>query len=145
MTARPEEVAALVATVFEVAGELRRVGETEAATAGQTQARWQVLSVVSDGEWTVPRAARRLGIKRQSVQRTVDLLVDDGLVTLHENPHHARSPLVRLTPAGRRVLDRINRVADEWHRDVARRLDRHALETTQTTLGQLLAAARASA
>ena len=31
------------------------------------------------GEWTVPRTARRLGITRQSAQRTVEVLAADDL------------------------------------------------------------------
>ena len=50
--------ALLVADVYDAAGVLRRLGEQTAATEGQTQARWQVLSVISDGDWTVPMARR---------------------------------------------------------------------------------------
>lgn len=142
MVAAPSDVARLVASVFETAGALRRLGDVEAATAGQSQARFAVLSVLSDGTWTVPRAARRLGIRRQSAQRTVDALVADGLVELRANPDHARSPLMTLTPEGRRVLARIQRVADRWHATVARSLDRRAVEVTRATLDALLAAAR---
>lgn len=61
----PDEMALLVADVFEAAGLLRRSGEAIAATEGQTQARWQLLSVVSEEPLTVAQAARRLGIARQ--------------------------------------------------------------------------------
>ena len=57
--------ASLVAEVYETAGVLRRQGERTAATEGQTQARWQILSVISDGDWTVPMAADRLGTSRR--------------------------------------------------------------------------------
>lgn len=43
-----DEIARLVADVFELAGLLRRSGEVVAAREGHTQARWQLLSVVSD-------------------------------------------------------------------------------------------------
>ncbi|MGW8557309.1 hypothetical protein [Streptomyces tubercidicus] len=39
-----EELALLVADVYEAAGALRRAGETLAAAEGQTQARWQLMS-----------------------------------------------------------------------------------------------------
>ena len=51
----PGELALLVADVFEAAGVLRRYGERTAATAGQTQARWQLLSVVSENLHTASR------------------------------------------------------------------------------------------
>ena len=97
----------VVADVYELAGALRRRGDELAGQLGQTQARWQVLSVVSEGDWTVPAAARRLGVSRQAVQRIADLLVEDELARYEDNPAHRRSPLLHLTDAGRDVLARI--------------------------------------
>jgi DNA-binding MarR family transcriptional regulator len=99
--------ALLVADVYEAAGVLRRLGERSAATEGQTQARWQVLSVISEGEWTVPMTADRLGTSRQAVQRLANELVDDGLASFADNPRHRRSQFLRITNDGRRVLDAI--------------------------------------
>jgi len=93
--------------VYDAAGVLRRLGERTAATESQTQARWQVLSVVSEGDWTVPMAADRLGTSRQAVQRIANELVDDGLAVFEDNPRHRRSPFLRLTTEGRRMLDAI--------------------------------------
>ena len=97
----PEAFALLVADVFDAAGVLRRYGERIAASAGQTQARWQLLSVVSEGDWTVPMAADRLGISRQAVQRIANDVVTDDLAVFEENPRHRRSPFLRLTANGR--------------------------------------------
>ena len=72
----PDAFALLVADIFEAAGALRRDGEGIASSAGQTQARWQLLSVVAAGDWTVPMAADRLGTSRQAVQRIANELVD---------------------------------------------------------------------
>ncbi len=113
------ELPLLVADVYEAAGALRRHGDRIAALAGQTQARWQVLSVLSEGDWTVPRAARRLGVTRQAVQRTVDVLQADGLVTIKANPDHRRSPLVRLTDSGHAALTAITAAADQWLAELA--------------------------
>ncbi|MGD0703823.1 MAG: MarR family winged helix-turn-helix transcriptional regulator [Trebonia sp.] len=114
----PDELGLLVADVFEVAGVLRHYGERIAATAGQTQARWQLLSVVSDGDWTVPAAADRLGTSRQAVQRIANELVHDGLATFDDNPRHRRSPFLRLSADGRRALTAISAKA---------RLENHAI------------------
>ncbi len=83
-----DEIARLVADVFELAGLLRRSGEVVAAREGHTQARWQLLSVVSDRALTVPQAARRLGVTRQGVQRVANDLVVCGLAELRHNPDH---------------------------------------------------------
>ena len=99
-----DEMALLIADVYEAAGVLRRWGESLAAAEGQTQSRWQVLSVVSDVPLTVPSAARRLGISRQAVQRTVNELADDRLVRLAPNPDHRTAGLIELTDLGREAL-----------------------------------------
>lgn len=113
------ELPLLIADVFEAAGQTRRNGDRLAALAGQTQARWQLLSVVSEGEWTVPRAARRLGITRQGVQRVADALAADGLITLDHNPDHQRSALMHLTKHGQDALDTITEHARGWHEQIA--------------------------
>nr|MDT0666938.1 helix-turn-helix domain-containing protein [Micromonospora sp. DSM 115978] len=100
----PDELALLIADVYEAAGALRRSGERLAATEGQTQARWQVLSVLSGAPLTVPAAARRLGISRQAVQRTAGELVADGLAQFVANPDHRTAGLLQLTDDGRHVL-----------------------------------------
>ena len=91
----PDAFALLVADIFEAAGALRRDGEGIASSAGQTQARWQLLSVVAAGDWTVPMAADRLGTSRQAVQRIANELVNDGLAAFIDNPRHRRSPFLR--------------------------------------------------
>ncbi|MEU6312872.1 helix-turn-helix domain-containing protein [Streptomyces sp. NPDC047014] len=110
-----EELALLVADVFEAAGALRRAGEALAAAEGQTQARWQLMSVVSEEALPVARAARRLGVARQGVQRIANELVKDGLAELRENPDHRTSPLLGLTGAGSRTLAAITGRAEAAH------------------------------
>lgn len=135
-----DELALLIADVFEAAGTLRRHGDRLAGVAGQTQARWQLLSVLSDGEWTVPRAARRLGISRQGVQRVADALAADALITFDHNPDHQRSALMHLTPHGRDALDTITRVARGWHRRIAPSFTAAELATARGALQKLVAA-----
>ncbi|MGW2037787.1 MarR family winged helix-turn-helix transcriptional regulator [Streptomyces virginiae] len=110
-----EELALLVADVFEAAGLLRRMGEGVAAAEGQTQARWQLLSVVSEEPLTVARAARRLGIARQGVQRVANDLVREDLAGFRPNPDHRGSPLLTLTPLGHATLERITTRASAIH------------------------------
>src|SRR5437867_4729087 len=78
-------------------------GDGLAAKEGLTAARWQVLGAVALAErpLTVPQIARRMGLTRQSVQASVNRLLDEGLVQTDHNPDHRRSVLVRLTKLGR--------------------------------------------
>ena len=131
-----------IADLYEAAGAMRRHGDQIASTAGQTQARWQVLSVLSDGAGTVPRVARRLGVTRQAVQRIVDELRDDGLVELKPNPDHERSPLVRLTEHGSEALASITKEARRWHQQISGGIAPCDLTTTREVLRALIAAAR---
>ncbi|HYD11183.1 MAG TPA: MarR family winged helix-turn-helix transcriptional regulator [Acidimicrobiales bacterium] len=134
-----DQLALLVADVFELAGALRSAGETIAAEVGQTQARWQLLSVVSEGDWTVSDAARRLGISRQAVQRVADALVDEGLLRHADNPAHRRAPLLRLTTGGARTLRAITRRSLAWRREVAAELPSTAVADLRRGVRRLLA------
>jgi DNA-binding MarR family transcriptional regulator len=132
----------LAADVFEAAGVLRRHGERIAASAGQTQARWQLMSVVSAGDWTVPRAADRLGTSRQAVQRIASELIADGLAAYARNPRHRRSPFLRLTSHGSRVLAAITRQARPRHCALAGELGPADVARLRAGLRQLTAAVR---
>lgn len=135
---RVEAFALLAADVYELAGVLRRHGEEIAGRVGQTQARWQLLSVVSDGAWTVPRVAERLGISRQAVQRVADDLHADGLLRFVDNPEHRRSPLVELTDVGRETLTAISIAARSWQRHITEGIDEKAITRTTKHIRELL-------
>ena len=57
------------------------------------------------GPRTVPQLARGRECSRQHVQVLVNRLAADGMAEMIPNPDHCRSPLVRLTPAGRDTLE----------------------------------------
>lgn len=128
-----------VADVFHLAGEFRQLGNRIASRVGQTQARWQVLSVVSEGTWTVAQIARRLGYARQSVQRTADQLVQEKLAEYRPNPDHAKSPIIKMTSQGNLALARITREADKWHLKLSAGLEGSDLTTAARVVRQLCA------
>lgn len=133
-----DEMALLVADVYEAAGVLRRSGEAIAAEEGQTQARWQLLSVVSGAPLTVARAARRLGVSRQGVQRVANDLVREELAALRPNPDHRSSPLLALTATGRDVLDRITVRAAEFNDGLAAGISPDEVEAARALLRRLI-------
>jgi DNA-binding MarR family transcriptional regulator len=128
-----------VADVFHLAGEFRQLGNRIASRVGQTQARWQVLSVVSHGTWTVAQVARRLGYARQSVQRTADQLVQQKLAEYRPNPDHAKSPVIEITSKGNLVLARITREAGKWHLKISAGLEGSELAIAARTVRHLCA------
>lgn len=143
--AREQTLALVVADVFELAGTFRRQGERFAGETGQTQARWQLISVLSEGDWTVSDAARRLGVSRQAVQRIADTIVSEGLARYDDNPAHRRASLVRLTRKGRDALAAITERSSGWRADVAAKLGAAELDALHGTLRKLLAAAQEGA
>ncbi len=132
----------LIADVYELAGASRRTSEELARADGQTVARWHVLSVLSDGPRTVPSAARRLGLAPQSVQRVVTDLLGSGHIVAIDNPDHARSPLMRLTPLGQKTATRLFARSEVDRTDVLARAGVSAEELTSAreTVRKLIAA-----
>jgi DNA-binding MarR family transcriptional regulator len=86
------------------------------------------------GEQTVPQMARDRSVSRQNVQMLVNQLAEDGYVEFVKNPAHKRSPFVRLTAAGKKAVEAMNRreeklfsktgigVSDETMREAAETL-----------------------
>lgn len=95
-------------TTFRLNGQFMAVAEQLAEPAGLTATRWQVLGAILGEPLTVSDIARTMGITRQSVQRTADVLAAQGLVAYHDNPAHRRAKLVEATDAGRDAVHRIN-------------------------------------
>ena len=128
----------IVADVYELAGRFRHYGETIARTAGQTQARWQVMSAASGKPQTVPQIARVLGVTRQNVQRIADLLVAEGAAQYQGNPDHRGSPHLILSRRGRASLDQLTRAAGGYHARLARKLSPSDVLSIQRGLHRML-------
>ena len=91
----------LMLAVFRLNGRLLAGGDRLGADMGLTSARWQVLGALEAGPGSAAEVARRMGLRRQSVQRLVDAMVADGLLALSDNPNHKRARLVDMTEQGR--------------------------------------------
>ena len=124
----------LILEVFRVNGRLLSAGDALTRPAGQTSARWQVLGALEDGPRTVAEIGRRMGLTRQSVQRTADLLAADGLISYSDNPAHQRAQLAALTSRGRSTLYAIESSQIEWANRVASRLREADLNAALRTL-----------
>jgi len=90
----------------------------------------------------VPMAGDRLGTSRQAVQRVANELVDEGLAEFRDNPHHRRSPFLRLTSRGHRTLTAITRRARERHAEIHHDLATIDITAVQAGLRQLTALIR---
>lgn len=112
----------LILDLFRVNNLVLTWGDRLVAPLGLTSARWQILGAIVAADRAQPVAwlARDLGANRQNVQRIVNDLEREGLVTFEPNPHHRRAQLVVLTRKGRQTYDaaislydpRVNALAD---------------------------------
>jgi DNA-binding MarR family transcriptional regulator len=127
----------LVLEVFRLNGRLLSAGDALTRPRGQTSARWQVLGALDDNARTVADIGRRMGLTRQSVQRTADLLEADGLLAYGDNPAHQRAKLAMLTPRGRTTLVAITTRQIEWANRIASRLAENDLQRAINTLQQV--------
>lgn len=108
-TRREQELLGAAAIVaFRLNGQFLEVAEHLARPAGLTAAWWQVLGAVLRDPQPVSAIAREMGITRQAVQRTADVLVGHGLAEYRDNPAHRRAKLVAPTPQGTTAVRAIN-------------------------------------
>ncbi len=121
-TPAAEAVAELILATFRLNGRLLGAGDRLTHDLGLSSARWQVMYAVVDGPLPAAQIARTMGLTRQSVQRTVDRLAAEGLVTFAENPYHQRAKLVRLTDRGHELLQEVWRRQATWADQLAQGL-----------------------
>ncbi|MFI5608313.1 MarR family winged helix-turn-helix transcriptional regulator [Amycolatopsis sp. NPDC051903] len=134
MTARAERVTQLVNDVIVTNGALLSAGDALTAPSGLTAAQWLVLGFLEDGPASAAELARRRGLRRQSVQETVNRLLRNGMLTRSPNPADARAPLLAVTPKARAALRELGARRDRWADAVAAGLSPEDLEVTLRTL-----------
>lgn len=106
----------LILDLFRLNSLVLTAGDRLVARLRLTSARWQILGAIFATERPQPVAwlARDLGANRQNVQRIINDLHKEGLVTFEANPHHRRSQLVVLTEKGKQTLDAAMRLQAPW-------------------------------
>lgn len=106
----------LVLDLFRLDSLLLTAGDRLVAPLGLTSARWQVLGAIMAGERPQPVAwlARDIGGNRQNVQRIINDLHKEDLVSFEVNPHHRRAQLVVLTEKGRRTFEAAMELQAPW-------------------------------
>jgi DNA-binding MarR family transcriptional regulator len=123
--------------LFQLHGRVLEAADVMSGGFGLTGARWQVMKVAARQSLTVSQIARRLGLKRQSVQRTVDQLAGQGLVELAPNADHQRASLVGLSAEGKRILAALESRQQAWLDRCLRGLGSAELEPLARSLGGL--------
>ena len=123
--------------LFRLHGQVLHAADVMSADAGLSGARWQVMKVVARRPMTVSQVARRLGLQRQSVQRTADGLRGQGLAEVLPNVDHARAGLIGLSETGRRTLEALQRRQQAWLNRCLRGATRTDMDTLAVSLADL--------
>lgn len=139
MTA-PELLSRTALAVFRVHGQMLDVSEELARPVGLTAARWQVLGAVLPEPLPVSGIARAMGLTRQGVQRTADLLVEQGLAEYRPNPAHQRAKLLAVTEEGLAAIRRIQPGHREFAQRLSEKLGAEKFAQVADSLEQLIAA-----
>jgi DNA-binding MarR family transcriptional regulator len=134
-----EALSSLILDLFRLNSLLFTSGDRLVAGLGLTSARWQILGAIVAAERPQPVAwlARDLGAARQNVQRIVNDLARDGLVSFETNPHHRRAQLVVLSGKGRQTFDAAMRLQLPWVNGLADGLSLKDIEATSRVVTTL--------
>ncbi len=134
---RAETFTRVIDAVFACNGGFLAAGDALTGPVGLTAAQWQVLGFLEDGPATAADVARRRGLRRQSVQETVNRLLRNGMLDRLPNPADARAPLLSLTRRAKDALRALGEAQAEWAEDVAAEVPQEDLEMTLRTLRRL--------
>jgi DNA-binding MarR family transcriptional regulator len=100
----------LTASLRDAFFALRMMQARVIAELGCTPVERGVLSQLArHGPQPVPAMARLRSISRQAMQKTVDGMIERRWLVTAENPDHARSQLIALTPAGEKLWAQIRK------------------------------------
>jgi DNA-binding MarR family transcriptional regulator len=78
-----------------------------------------------------------MGASRQNIQRIVNDLATEGLVTFQPNPHHRRAQLVVLTGKGQETFEAAMRLQAPWINRLADGLPLEELAAMQRMVAAL--------
>jgi DNA-binding MarR family transcriptional regulator len=140
----------LARVTFRMHGALLAAGDALSADLGLTSGLWPVLATLAGRPMTIAQTARRLGLRRQSVRRSVQLLSERGLLQPVANPDHCRAAHLVLTQEGARTVAELDRREAKWWSECAAAAPRavadlaRSLEVLERLLPQVEAAAESS-
>lgn len=146
MTRTPagDALTSIVLPAFELNGEFLAAAQDITAPAGLTPAWWQVLGATLDEPLAVAEIARRvgLGLARQSVQRTADILVDKGWAEYVDNPRHRRAKLLQPTERGRETVAELRDDQHAWADAVGEEVGADEIARVADGIARIIAASR---
>jgi len=133
-TPSAEAFTQLILETFRFNGQLLAAGDRLTKELGLSSALWQVLGAIEESPLTVAQIARNMGLTRQSVRRTANVLREKGFVEFQENPNHRRAKLVVLVKQGHSVLGQVTKLHFDWSNSVSKGLGANKINTVTQTM-----------
>ena len=132
---------ALTLESFRLNSELIAAGDSLSKDLNMSSARWQVMGTLNLAmkPISVSEVARRMGLARQSVQRIVDWLSENGLVDYMENPGDRRARLASPSKQGLRVYEQLELRRVRWAEEVVEDIPQEDIENALHTLRRIRA------
>lgn len=97
----------LAGEIFRMNGRLLDVADSLVQDLQVTPTHWQIIAIIRNEPLAMAAIGRRVGLRRQSVLHNVRKLEGLGIVELANNPDHRRASLIRLTPAGHKLMEKL--------------------------------------
>ena len=120
--------------VFRINGALLEISENICSKDNSiTVPIWRVLAIIRNQPMTVSAIADYLGLKRQSVQATVNQMKKKNLITLKVNPNHKKSFLIALSTIGQEEIEVIYTYQKKVTKVFVKNLDLTSSELIQVT------------
>ena len=120
--------------VFRINGALLEISENICSKDNSiTVPIWRVLAIIRNQPMTVSAIADYLGLKRQSVQATVNQMKKKNLITLKVNPNHKKSFLIALSTIGQEKMEEIYAYQKKVTEVFVKDLDLSSSELIQVT------------
>ena len=124
----------LILETFRFNGLLISVGDGLTKELGLTSSLWQVLGAIRETPIPMAQIARNMGLSRQGVRRSTNILIDKGLVRFEENPDHKRARLIVPTEEGRKILAQLEKIQVDWSNSVSKEFSETQLKSVIHTM-----------
>ncbi len=132
------DLAELVDEVVRLAGRLRQIDAALHGESALSEAERVVLFMLfSAGETTAPALARTRSVTRQRSQQVLNALTDAGLAERLANPASEKSPLYRLTRAGRQATAALHKKEFRLYATLPELLGERKIKNALLTLRQV--------
>ena len=145
-TVSPDTTDRIIADFGAAMGELRCIGSERLVKAGVSMTQLHVLSMlVRHGETTMSRLAGSIDASLSNVTGLIDRMEQRGYVERVRVPDDRRVIIIRVTPAGKAVLDEIETLRSDLFRRVLDSLPADRLDGLRMAAADLRTAVEAYA